>query len=56
MGHAQEGDQLWGGQSLLKIFDPLRDGRDWQVGEPDGAKLKRSLRARMPLPRLFLAF
>ena len=52
MGHAQEGDQLWGGQSLLKIFDPSEMVVDSQVGEPDGARLRPGLRARVPLPRL----
>jgi multidrug resistance efflux pump len=49
MGHAQEGDQLWGGQSLLKIFDPSEMVVDSQVGEPDGARLKPGLRARVRL-------
>ncbi len=49
MGHAQEGDQLWGGQSLLKIFDPSEMVVDSQVGEPDGAKLKPGLHAKVRL-------
>jgi multidrug resistance efflux pump len=49
MGHAQEGDQLWGGQSLLKIFDPSEMVVDAQVGEPDGTRLTPSLRARVRL-------
>lgn len=40
MGHAQEGDQLWSGQPLLKIFDPTRMEVRTLVGEPDGAILK----------------
>ena len=49
MGHAQEGDQLFGGQSLLKIFDPSEMVVDAQVGEPDGARLTPGLRARVRL-------
>ncbi len=49
MGHAQEGDQLWGGQSLLKIFDPSEMVVDSQVGEPDGARLKPGLHAKVRL-------
>jgi HlyD family secretion protein len=40
MGFAQEGDQLWTGQSLLKIFDPGRMEVRTLVGEPDGAVLQ----------------
>jgi multidrug resistance efflux pump len=40
MGNAQEGDQLWTGQSLLKIFDPAAMEVRTLVGEPDGAALK----------------
>ena len=39
MGHAQEGDQLWSGQTLLRIFDPSEMEVRTQVGEPDGAVL-----------------
>jgi len=39
MGHAQEGDQLWSGQPLLRIFDPNAMEVRAQVGEPDGAAL-----------------
>jgi HlyD family secretion protein len=39
MGHAQEGDQLWSGQPLLRIFDPGDMEVRTQVGEPDGAVL-----------------
>jgi len=49
MGHAQEGDQLYGGQALLKIFDPSEMVVDAQVGEPDGVRLKPGLRARVRL-------
>jgi HlyD family secretion protein len=40
MGFAQEGDQLWTGQSLLKIFDPGQMEVRTMVGEPDGAVLQ----------------
>jgi multidrug resistance efflux pump len=36
---AQEGDQLYGGYPLLKIFDPSEIEMLAQVGEPDGAVL-----------------
>lgn len=40
MGHAQEGDQLFTGQPLLKIFDPAEMEIRALVGEPDGAVLQ----------------
>jgi HlyD family secretion protein len=39
MGHAEEGDQLWPGQPLLRLFDPSEMEVDLAVGEPDGAIL-----------------
>jgi multidrug resistance efflux pump len=39
MGHAQEGDQLWPGQPLLRIFDPKVMVLDLTVSEADGAVL-----------------
>jgi multidrug efflux pump subunit AcrA (membrane-fusion protein) len=39
MGHAQEGDQLWGGQPIVSIFDPVEMLVRCAVGEPDGAAL-----------------
>ena len=39
MGHAQEGDQLWRGQALLRIFDPGQMQVRTMVGEPDGKVL-----------------
>jgi len=39
MGHAQEGDQLWPGSPLLKLFDPTAMEVEVAVGEPDGAVL-----------------
>lgn len=35
MGHPQEGDQLWGGQPLIRIFDPAEMEIRAMVGEPD---------------------
>ncbi|HTM48302.1 MAG TPA: efflux RND transporter periplasmic adaptor subunit [Bryobacteraceae bacterium] len=49
MGHAKEGDQLYGGQPLMKIFDPSEMVVDLQVGEPDGTRLSRGLKARVRL-------
>jgi len=49
MGHAQEGDQLWSGQPLLRIFDPSEMEVRAQVGEPDGAALVPGARAMISL-------
>ena len=49
MGPAQEGDQLYPGQPLLRIFDPSRMEVQTQVGEPDGAVLVPGARARVTL-------
>ena len=49
MGHAQEGDQLWNGQPMLKLFDPTGMEVHAQIGEPDGAALKPGTRARVRL-------
>lgn len=49
MGHAQEGDQLWTGQPLMKIFDPAEMEVHAQVGEPDGAVLRAGARALVRL-------
>lgn len=45
MGHAQEGDQLWPGQPLVRIFDPSEMEVQTSVGEPDGAVLTPGTRA-----------
>ena len=45
MGHAQEGDQLWPGSPLLKLFDPSAMAVEVAVGEPDGAVLQPGARA-----------
>lgn len=39
MGHAEEGDQLWPGQPLLRLFDPTEMEVETDVGEPDGGVL-----------------
>ncbi len=39
MGPPQEGDQMYPGQPLLRIFDPTDMEVDTQVAEPDGAVL-----------------
>lgn len=49
MGHAQEGDQLWNGQPMLKLFDPTEMEVHAQIGEPDGAALKPGTKARVRL-------
>jgi multidrug resistance efflux pump len=45
MGHAQEGDQLWPGSPLLKLFDPSAMAVEVAVGEPDGAVLQPGAKA-----------
>jgi hypothetical protein len=47
MGHAQEGDQLWRGQALVRIFDPAEMQVRTTVGEPDGAVLQPGGRAKV---------
>lgn len=49
MGHAQEGDQLWSGEPLLRIFDPHEMQVLVKVGEPDGAALVPGARAMVSL-------
>jgi multidrug resistance efflux pump len=49
MGHAQEGDQLYTGQTILRIFDPTEMDVRTQVGEPDGAALVPGSRAIVSL-------
>ena len=52
MGKAQEGDQLWPGQALIRIFDPSEMEVRAQVGEPDDAALAPGCRATVQLGRL----
>jgi multidrug efflux pump subunit AcrA (membrane-fusion protein) len=49
MGNAQEGDQLFPGQQLLKIFDPSEMYVQALVGEPEGAVLRPGARALVQL-------
>jgi multidrug resistance efflux pump len=49
MGHAQEGDQLWNGQPLLKIFDPGQMEVRTLIGEPDGVVLQEGTTATVYL-------
>ena len=49
MGHPLEGDQLFPGQSLMKIFDPSQMTVDAQVSEPDGALLSPGMKAKVEL-------
>jgi HlyD family secretion protein len=49
MGHAQEGDQLWQGQPLVRIFDPREMEVRVTAGEPDGASLAPGSRAVVKL-------
>ncbi|MDQ1473439.1 MAG: hypothetical protein QOJ99_4919 [Bryobacterales bacterium] len=49
MGHAQEGDQLWPGSPLVKLFDPSTMEVEIAVGEPDGAVLVPGARATVHL-------
>ena len=48
-GHAQEGDQLWPGSPLLRLFDPSEMQVRVDVGEPDGAILKPGAQALVHL-------
>jgi HlyD family secretion protein len=48
-GPAQEGDQLWPGQPLLRIFDPSAMDVEVAVGEPDGAVLSGAPQATVRL-------
>jgi len=49
MGKAQEGDQLWPGQALIRLFDPREMEVRAQVGEPDDASLTPGCRATVRL-------
>lgn len=48
-GHPQEGDQLWGGQPLLRIFASTKMEVQVSVAEPDGAALVAGSRAKVYL-------
>jgi HlyD family secretion protein len=47
MGHAQEGDQLWRGQALVRIFDPAQMQVRTTVNEPDGAVVQPGCHAKI---------
>jgi HlyD family secretion protein len=49
MGHAQEGDQMWPGQPLLRLFDPSEMEVELSVGEPDGGALVKGAKATVHL-------
>ena len=49
MGHAQEGDQLYSGQPLIRLFDPSEMQVETLVGEPDGAILAPGAHAKVRL-------
>ncbi len=49
MGKAQEGDQLWPGQPLIRLFDPSEMEVRAQVGEPDDASLTPGCHATVQL-------
>lgn len=48
-GPAQEGDQLWPGEPLLRIFDPSAMEVQVAVSEPDGAALSEGQQATVRL-------
>ncbi len=48
-GRPQEGDQLWPGQPMLRIFSSSRMKVDVSVAEPDGAALVPGSRAKVYL-------
>jgi len=49
MGPAQEGDQVWPGQTLLRIFDPSEMIVDCPVSEADGGALADKARGKVYL-------
>lgn len=49
VGPAQEGDQLYTGQALLRIFDPGSLVVEAQVNQADGSRLKPAAKARVRL-------
>lgn len=49
MGPPQEGDQLWPGQPVLRVFDPRRMVVDAMVNEPDIAAVEKLSRAKLYL-------
>ncbi len=49
MGHAQEGDSVWGGSPLLRLFDTSSMVLQLSVSETDGAILQPGAKARVHL-------
>jgi multidrug resistance efflux pump len=49
MGHAEEGDQLSGGNPLLQVFDPTKMQVSLSVSEADGKVIKSGTRALVHL-------
>lgn len=49
MGPPQEGDQLWPGLPVLRVFNPTQMVVDAQVNEPDYAVMARGARAKVYL-------
>jgi len=49
MGHAEEGDQLWPGSPLMRIFDPSHMAVELSVDEPDGPLLVPGAKATLHL-------
>ncbi len=49
IGHAQEGDQIWRGRVILRIFDPTEMELHAYVAETDGATLEPGRRAEVIL-------
>lgn len=49
MGPPQEGDQLWPGQPVMRVFNPQRMVVEAQVNEPDIAALSEGARAKVYL-------
>jgi len=49
MGPAQEGDQLWAGQPLMKIFDPSEMLVQTTINEPDNTVLSAGSKAQVRL-------
>jgi membrane fusion protein (multidrug efflux system) len=44
-GPPQEGDQIWGGEPLMRIFDPSEMEVQATISEPDGAALSQGAQA-----------
>lgn len=49
MGKPQEGDKLWAGQALIRVFNPTEMQVRAQVGEPDDLSLVPNCRATIRL-------